>query len=173
MFEHLGGLRSQSSWSCNRPCLPTGGSGETLLMLLGDAVFHLFPVSRGLIIRVVSILILPDIIHTLHLSCEDLHHKQHDEQEPVDVHEEEEEQQGVEEEVEGNVGNRLDAGDAGGPQHLQREPVQTKPKPGDAKANSTNVGQDVIDKVLFPASGLEVDVDFGELQLNIIDIVQK
>lgn len=44
-------------------------------------------------------------------------------QEPVDVHEEEDEKQGVEEEVEGNVGNRLDAGDAGSPQHLQREPV--------------------------------------------------
>lgn len=45
--------------------------------------------------------------------------------------------------------------------------------PGDAEANNTNVGQDVVDKVLFPAPGLEVDVDFGELQLNIIDIVQK
>lgn len=45
--------------------------------------------------------------------------------------------------------------------------------PGDAKANRTHVGQDVMDKVLFPAPRLEVDVDFGELQLNITEIVQK
>lgn len=119
------------------------------------------------------LLVLPDVIHFLHLTRYDLHHKQNDEQEPVDVHKEQEKQQGVEEEVEWDVGNRLYAGDTRCPHNFQREPVQAKPKPGDAKANYTYVGQDVIDKMLFPAPGFEVDVDFGELQLYIIDIMQK
>lgn len=53
----------------------------------------------------------------------------HSYQEPVDIHEEQGKQECVEEEVERNVGNRLDAGDAGGPQHFKGEPVQTEPKP--------------------------------------------
>lgn len=51
-------------------------------------------------------------------------------QEPVDVHEQQGQQQSIEEEVEGDVGDSLDAGHTCGIQHFQREPVETKPKPG-------------------------------------------
>lgn len=118
-------------------------------------------------------LVLPDIVYFLHLARQDLRHKQHDEQEPVDIHEKQSKQERVEEEVERDVGNRLDAGDAGGPHNFKGEPVQTEPKPCDAKANGTHVGQDVIDEVLFPSPDLEINVDLGEFQLNVIDVVKK
>ena len=69
-------------------------------------------------------------------------------QEPVDVHEQQRQQQGVEEEVEGDVRDRLQAGDTGGVQHLQGEPVQPEPEPdggdkerGEAGLKVRTVGQ--------------------------------
>lgn len=53
----------------------------------------------------------------------------HSYQEPVDIHEKQSKQERVEEEVERDVGNRLDAGDTGGPHNFKGEPVQTEPKP--------------------------------------------
>lgn len=50
-------------------------------------------------------------------------------QEPVDIHEQQGEEESVEEEVEGDVGDRLDAGHAGGVQNLERKPVETEPEP--------------------------------------------
>lgn len=50
-------------------------------------------------------------------------------QEPVDVHEQQGEEKSVEEEVEGDVGDGLDAGHAGGVQHFERKPVETEPEP--------------------------------------------
>lgn len=59
----------------------------------------------------------------------------HSYQEPVDIHEEQGKQECVEEEVERDVGNRLDAGDAGSPHHFKGEPVQTEPKPAKTRKN--------------------------------------
>ena len=68
-------------------------------------------------------------------------------QEPVDVHEQQRQQQGVEEEVEGDVGDRLQAGHTGGVQHLQGEPVQPEPEPeggGDTERRGPrSLGQDL------------------------------
>lgn len=50
-------------------------------------------------------------------------------QEPVDVHEQQCQEKSVEEEVEGDAGDRLETGHAGGIQHLEREPVETEPEP--------------------------------------------
>lgn len=54
-------------------------------------------------------------------------------QEPVDVHQGEHEEQRVEEEVEGDVGDGLEAGVAGGVEHLEGEPVETEPEPAGAQ----------------------------------------
>lgn len=45
--------------------------------------------------------------------------------------------------------------------------------PCDAKTNGPHVGQDIIDKVLLPSPGLEVNVELGELQLYVIDVMKK
>lgn len=50
-------------------------------------------------------------------------------QEPVDVHEQQGEEESVEEEVEGDIGHRLKAGHTCGIQHFEREPVETEPEP--------------------------------------------
>lgn len=50
-------------------------------------------------------------------------------QEPVDVHKQKCKQQSVEKKVERYVRDRLQAGDVGGIQHLEREPVQSEAKP--------------------------------------------
>ncbi len=50
-------------------------------------------------------------------------------QEPVDVHEQQRQEKSVEEEVEGNAGDRLEAGDTCGIQYFEREPVETEPEP--------------------------------------------
>lgn len=50
-------------------------------------------------------------------------------QEPVDVHEQQRQEKSVEEEVEGDAGDRLEAGHACGIQHFEREPVETEPEP--------------------------------------------
>lgn len=50
-------------------------------------------------------------------------------QEPVDVHEQQSQEERVEEEVEGDVGDGLKAGHTCGVQHFKREPVQTEPEP--------------------------------------------
>lgn len=51
-------------------------------------------------------------------------------QEPIDVHDHEEQQQNVEEEIVRNVRHRLQAGVAGGVQNLEWEPVEAEPEPG-------------------------------------------
>ncbi len=45
--------------------------------------------------------------------------------------------------------------------------------PCDAKTNGPHVGQDIIDEVLFPSSGLKVNVDLGKFQLNVTDVMKK
>lgn len=50
-------------------------------------------------------------------------------QEPVDIHEQQRQQESVEKKVEGDARHRLEAGYARGVQHFEREPVETKPKP--------------------------------------------
>lgn len=51
-------------------------------------------------------------------------------QEPVDVHEQQGEEERVEEEVEGQGGNGLEARHTRGVQYFEREPVETEPEPG-------------------------------------------
>lgn len=50
-------------------------------------------------------------------------------QEPVEVHEGEQQKEGVEEEVEGDIGHRAQAAVARGIQDLEREPVEAEPEP--------------------------------------------
>lgn len=51
--------------------------------------------------------------------------------------------------------------------------VSSLSSPGDAEADRAHVGQDVVDEVVVPSSGLEVDVELGELQLDVIDVVEE
>lgn len=51
--------------------------------------------------------------------------------------------------------------------------INRQASPCDAKANGTHVGQDIIDEVLFPSPDLEINVDLGEFQLYVIDVVKK
>lgn len=50
-------------------------------------------------------------------------------QEPVDVHEQQCKQQSVEEKVERDIGDGLQAGDVRGVQHFEGEPVQSEAEP--------------------------------------------
>lgn len=45
--------------------------------------------------------------------------------------------------------------------------------PSDAEADGAHVGQDVIEQVIASTSGLQVDVELGELQLDVIDVVEE
>lgn len=45
--------------------------------------------------------------------------------------------------------------------------------PGDAEANRAHVRQHIVDQVIAPSSGLQVDVELGELQLDVIDVMQE
>lgn len=51
--------------------------------------------------------------------------------------------------------------------------INRQASPCDAKADGTHVGQDIVDEVLFPSPDLEINVDLGEFQLNVIDVVKK
>lgn len=50
-------------------------------------------------------------------------------QEPVDVHEQQCKQQSIKEKVKRDVGDGLQAGDVGGVQHFEGEPVQSEAEP--------------------------------------------
>lgn len=50
-------------------------------------------------------------------------------QEPVDIHEQQRQEKSVEEEVEGDAGDKLEAGHTCGIQHFEGEPVETEPEP--------------------------------------------
>lgn len=59
-------------------------------------------------------------------------------QKPVDVHEQQHEEKSIKEEVEGDVGHRLETGHTGGIEHFEREPVQAKPEPDRNTAKTRN-----------------------------------
>lgn len=54
-------------------------------------------------------------------------------QKPVDVHQSEDKEQSIEEEVEGDIRDQLEAGVASGVEHLEGEPVETEPEPARAE----------------------------------------
>lgn len=56
-------------------------------------------------------------------------------------------------------------------QRMSRKPVWILP--GDTEADRAQVGQDVVEQVVAASSGLQVDVDLGELQLDVVDVVQE
>jgi len=45
--------------------------------------------------------------------------------------------------------------------------------PGDAEADGAHVGQHVVEQVVASSSGLQVDVELGELQLDVVDVVEE
>ena len=45
--------------------------------------------------------------------------------------------------------------------------------PGDAEAHRAHIRQDVVYQVVAASSVLEVDVEFGELQLNVINVMEE
>lgn len=45
--------------------------------------------------------------------------------------------------------------------------------PGDAEADGAHVGEHIVEQVVASSSGLQVDVEFGELQLDVIDVMEK
>lgn len=45
--------------------------------------------------------------------------------------------------------------------------------PGDAEADRAHVGEHIVEQVVAPSSGLQVDVELGELQLDVIDVVEE
>lgn len=45
--------------------------------------------------------------------------------------------------------------------------------PGDAEADRSHVGQHVIKQEIASPSGLQVHVELGEFQLDVIDVVQE
>lgn len=159
------------------------------MLLLGDPVLHVLPLGRvvmsritslivvGLIVsvrahrRLLFLLILPDVIHLLHL--QDFDNEDHNEQEPVYVHEQQCKQQSVEEEVERNVWYRLQTGYTRSVQNFQGKPVQAKPKPCNAEADGAHVGENVVKQVVSTTSRLQVDVEFGEFKLDVIYVMQE
>lgn len=138
-------------------------------------------------------------------------------QEPVNIHEEQREEKSVEEEVEGDVRDRLEAGYTCGIQHFEGKPVETEPEPemeketqeenminvllsdltvtddkldkktwtsqsdscmcwnvpSDAEAHRANVGKHIIEQVVTSSSGLQVDVELGELKLDVTDVMEE
>lgn len=159
------------------------------MLFLRDPVLHVLPLGRVVMSRITSLivvglsvslcahrgllllLVLPDIIHLLHLQHFD--NEDHNEQEPVYVHEQQCKQQSIEEEVERNVWYGLQTGHTRSVQNFQREPVQAKPKPCDAEADRAHVGQYVVKQVVATASRLQVDVEFGEFKLDVIYVMQE
>lgn len=45
--------------------------------------------------------------------------------------------------------------------------------PSDAEADRAHVGQNVIEQVIASTPGLQVDIELGELQLDVIDVVEE
>lgn len=45
--------------------------------------------------------------------------------------------------------------------------------PGDAEADGAHVGEHVVEQVVASSSGLQVDVELGELQLDVVDVVEE
>ena len=45
--------------------------------------------------------------------------------------------------------------------------------PSDAEADRAHVGEDVIEQVIASSSGLQVDIELGELQLDVIDVMEE
>lgn len=45
--------------------------------------------------------------------------------------------------------------------------------PSDAEADRAHVGEDVIEQEIASSSGLQVDIELGELQLDVIDVVEE
>lgn len=45
--------------------------------------------------------------------------------------------------------------------------------PGDAEADRAHVGEHIVEQVVAPSSGLQVDVELGELQLDVVDVVEE
>lgn len=45
--------------------------------------------------------------------------------------------------------------------------------PAEAEADAAQVGDDLVDKVAPPAAALEVDVELGELQLHVADVMEE
>ena len=45
--------------------------------------------------------------------------------------------------------------------------------PSDAEADRAHVRQYIIEQVVASSSGLQVDVELGELQLDIIDVMEE
>lgn len=118
-----------------------------------------------------AVLVLPDVIHLLHL--QHFHYENHNKQKPVDVHEQQHKEKSIEEEVERDVGHKLEAGNTCGKQHFEREPVQTEQEPSDAEADRDHIRQDVVEPVIASTSGLQVDVELDELQLDVTDVVEE
>lgn len=63
---------------------------------------------------------------------------------------------------------------------MTRESEKTSPRvcvcrasPGDTEADRAHVGQHVVDQVIASSSRLQVDVELGELQLDVIDVVEE
>ena len=45
--------------------------------------------------------------------------------------------------------------------------------PADAEGEAADVGDDVVEAMIDPPSVLEVDVELGEFQLHVTDVVQE
>ena len=45
--------------------------------------------------------------------------------------------------------------------------------PGDAEADGPHVGQHVVEQEVPPPSALQVHVELGEFQLDVVDVVQE
>lgn len=153
------------------------------MLLLVETILYMFPFSSVLMTIIIPFglewflsvffFIFSNIADLLHLPSQNFHHKHYNKQKPVNVHDKQGDQKGVEKKVEGDVGDSLLAGDAGSIQHFQWKPVQPEPEPGDTEAHRAHVGKDVVYQVVAATTCLEVDVEFGELQLDIIDVVEE
>lgn len=72
-------------------------------------------------------------------------------QEPVDVHDQEEQQQRVEEEIVRNAGHRLQAAVPGGVENLEWEPVEAEPEPGGGAVREAGVRRTTLPPLTPPS----------------------
>lgn len=59
--------------------------------------------------------------------------------------------------------------------HLSEEGVFgcSGASPGDAEADGAHVRQHIVEEVIASSSGLQVDIELGELQLDVIDVMEE
>lgn len=95
--------------------------------------------------------------------------------EPVEVQEEEDTQETVEKSIETGTSMISSVGcdDASRVQDLEWEPVESEQVPSERKCGESEVGDVLVERVVFLVSLLQVDVALGEFEQDVGDVMNK